>query len=81
MGDNNEEISLSDIVVGQLIIANQNKLIVQLMQQIAEMRVEMQRRQDDPPGCTANAATDGRTPFYFPYSNIEPSLNPPSTPT
>ena len=58
MGDNNEEISLSDIVLAQLIIANQNELIMQLMQQIAEMRVEIQNRQEDPPGCTANASTD-----------------------
>ena len=42
MGDNNEE------VMSQPIVADQNELILQLMQQIAKMRVEMQRRQDLP---------------------------------
>ena len=49
MGDNNEEISLSDVVVAQLTIADQNELIMQLMQQIAKLRVEMQRRHNLPP--------------------------------
>ena len=44
MGDNNEEISLSDIMVAQLIIEDYNDLIMQLMQQIAEIRVEIRRR-------------------------------------
>uniref|UniRef100_M1DAL1 Uncharacterized protein n=1 Tax=Solanum tuberosum TaxID=4113 RepID=M1DAL1_SOLTU len=41
MGDNNEEIDLIDVVVAQPVLADQNELILQLMQQIAEMRVEM----------------------------------------
>lgn len=72
MGDNNEEISLTNVVVAQPSIADQNELILQLMQQIAEMRVEMQRRQDLPlPGFTANALIDGRSLLYFPSLNIE----------
>ena len=45
MGDNNEEVSLTDVVVAQPTIAEQNELIMQLMQQIVELRMEMQRRQ------------------------------------
>ena len=48
MGDNNEEVSLTDIVVPQPTVAEQNELIMQLIQQVAEMRVEMQRRKDLP---------------------------------
>ena len=44
MGDSNEEVILTDVVVAQPTIADQNELLLQLMQQIAEMRVEMQRR-------------------------------------
>ena len=43
MGDSNEEVSLTNVVVAQPTIADQNELILQLMQQIAEIRVEMQR--------------------------------------
>ena len=39
MGDMNEEVSLTNVVVDELTIADQNELILQLMQQIAEMRV------------------------------------------
>ena len=46
MGDNNEEISLTDVMVAQPALADQNELILQLMQQIVEMRVEMQKKQD-----------------------------------
>ena len=45
MGDNNEEIDMNDVVVAQPTAADKNELIMQLMQQIAEMRVEMQRMQ------------------------------------
>ena len=38
MGHNNEEVSLTDVVVDQNTVADQNKLI---MQQIVEMRVEI----------------------------------------
>ena len=44
MWDDIEEVSLTDVVVAQPIVEEQNELILQLMQQIAEMRVEMQRR-------------------------------------
>ena len=57
MGDNNEEVSLTDVVVAQPTVVEQNELI---MQQIAEIWVEMQRRQDlPPPGFAANATEGG----------------------
>ncbi|TMW83237.1 hypothetical protein EJD97_002420 [Solanum chilense] len=61
MGDVNEDVSLIDVVVAQRTIADQNEFILQLMmQQIAEMRVEMQRRHDlPPPGFAANVADGG----------------------
>ena len=40
MKDSNEEVSLTKVVVAQPTIADQNELILQLLQQIAEMRVE-----------------------------------------
>uniref|UniRef100_M1DXZ6 Uncharacterized protein n=1 Tax=Solanum tuberosum TaxID=4113 RepID=M1DXZ6_SOLTU len=59
MGDNNDEISLTDVVVAQPAAADKNELIMQLMQQIAEMRIEMLRRQDLPnPGFASNAPAD-----------------------
>ena len=48
MGDNNDEIDMNDNVVAQPTVADKNELIMQLMLQIAEMRVEMQRMQDSP---------------------------------
>ena len=42
MGDNNDEVRLIDVVVAQPTVAEQFKLIMQLMQQIAEMKGEMQ---------------------------------------
>ena len=45
MGDNNDEIDMNDVFVAQLAAADKNELIMLLMQQIAEMRVEMQRMQ------------------------------------
>ncbi|XP_015076282.1 uncharacterized protein LOC107020435 [Solanum pennellii] len=79
MGDNNDEVSLTDVVVAQPTVAEKNELIAQLMQQIDEMRVEMQRRQDTPPpGCGPNFV--GATPpIYFPSSNMDPTQNQPST--
>ena len=57
MKDSNEEVSLTKVVVAQPTIADQNELILQLMHQIAEMRVEMQRIHNlPPPGLAANAA-------------------------
>ena len=81
MGDNNEEIDLTDVVVAQHVLADQNELILQLMQQIAEMRVEMQRRQDLPPPTFAvNAQPDGRPPAQIPPPNVEQAQHPTSSP-
>ncbi|KAL3364209.1 hypothetical protein AABB24_013125 [Solanum stoloniferum] len=81
MGDNNDEISLTDVVVAQPAATDQNELIMQLMQQITEMRVEMQRMQDLPnPVFAFNTPGDGRPSFYFPPSNAEQAQNPPSNP-
>ncbi|XP_015081454.1 uncharacterized protein LOC107025117 [Solanum pennellii] len=79
-GDNNEEVSLTDVVVAQPTVAEQNELIMQLMQQIAEMRVETQRRHDLPPPGFASNVADRRPPIYFPSSNMDPTQNQPSTP-
>ena len=68
MGDFNEEVSLTDVVVAQPTIADQNEFILQLMQQIAEMKVEMQRRQETPPPGFGPNIADGRPPIYFPSS-------------
>ncbi|KAK4733993.1 hypothetical protein R3W88_008254 [Solanum pinnatisectum] len=52
-----------------------------LMQQLAEMRVEMQRRQDLPSSTFAfNAPADKRPPLHFPPSNMEQAQNPSSSP-
>ena len=40
MGDNNYEISSNNVVVAQPVASDQNELVMQLMQQIAEIRVE-----------------------------------------
>ena len=70
MGDNNDEGRLTDVVVAQSTVAEQNELIMQLIQQVAEMRVDMQRTQDlPPPGFVPNIA-DARPPIYFPSSNM-----------
>ena len=58
---------MNDVVVAQPAAADKNELIMQLMQHIAEMRVDMQRRKDlPPPGFSANVATDGRLLYVFP---------------
>ncbi|KAK4710439.1 hypothetical protein R3W88_004952 [Solanum pinnatisectum] len=50
------------------------------MQQIAEIRVEMQKRQDLPNSTfTLNAVADERPPLHFPSSNTEQDQNPPSS--
>ena len=48
MTQNNENIGLTDVDVAivQPPIVEQNELIAQLMQQIAELRVELQKNQD-----------------------------------
>uniref|UniRef100_M1DJC9 Uncharacterized protein n=1 Tax=Solanum tuberosum TaxID=4113 RepID=M1DJC9_SOLTU len=72
MGDNNEEIALTDVVVAQPTVADQNELVMQLMQQIAEMRVEMQRSQDLPNLIfSVNPPGDGRPPLHFPPPSME----------
>ena len=71
MGNNNDEIDMNDVVVAQPAAADRNELIMQLMQQIAEMRVEMKRIQDlsnqifsyNPPG-------EGRPPLQFPPPSV-----------
>ncbi|KAK4727350.1 hypothetical protein R3W88_032267 [Solanum pinnatisectum] len=81
MGDNVEDTGLTDVVVAQPVVAYQNELIMLLMQQIAEMRVEMQRRQDSPnPAFAFNAPADRRPPLHFPPSSMEQAQNPPSSP-
>ena len=75
MGDSNEEVSLTDVVVAQPNIADQNELILQLMQQIAEMRVEMQRRLDLTPPCFAANVAEGRPPIFFSSSNVDLALS------
>ena len=72
MGDNNDEIVLNDVVVAQPVVADQNELIMQLMQQIGEMRIEMQRMQDlSNPISSFNPPRDGRPPIHFPPSSTE----------
>ena len=66
MGDNNDEVSLTNVVGAQPTVAEQNELIAQLMQQIADMRVEMQRRQDTPPPGFVPNFIDIRPSTYFP---------------
>ena len=87
MGDNDEEVSLTDFVVAQPTLADQNELIMQLMQQIAEMRVEMQRMQDLSNRVSSfNPPRDGRPPLHYPPSSTEqvqnllsnPIQNPPT---
>ena len=82
MGDNNDEVDMNDVVVAQLVAADKNELIMQLMQQIAEMRVKMQRMQDGSnPVSSFNLPRDGRPPLHFPPSNAEQVQNILSNPT
>ena len=72
MGDNNDEIDRDDVAVAQPVAADKNELIMQLMQQIAEMRVEMQRMQDGSnPVSSFNPPRDGRPPLHFPPPSKE----------
>ena len=76
MGDNNDEIDMNDVVVAQPAATDKNELIMQLMQQIAEIRVEMQRMQDGSnPVSSFNPPRDGRPPFHFPPSSTEQVQN------
>uniref|UniRef100_M1DMA6 Uncharacterized protein n=1 Tax=Solanum tuberosum TaxID=4113 RepID=M1DMA6_SOLTU len=82
MGDKNDEISLTDVVVAQSAAADQNELIMQLMQQIAEIRIEMQIRQDlSNPTFAFNPLGDGRPPLHFPPPSAEQVHIPPFNPT
>ena len=80
MGDNNDEEILTDVVVALPTVEEQNELIMQLMQQVAEMRVEMQQTQYMPPPEFGPNIADGSPPIYFSSSNKDPTQNQPSTP-
>ena len=70
MGDNNDEIDMNDVVVAQPAAADKNELIMQLMQQIDEMRFEMQRMQNlSNPISSFNPPRDGRPPLHFQARN------------
>lgn len=72
MGDNNEKISLTDVVVVQTAIADQKELIWQFMQQIAKMRVNIKIGQDLPPlTFTMNAPTGRKPHLHFSPSSVE----------
>ena len=72
MGDNNDEIGMNDVVVAQPGAADKNELTMQLMQQIAEMRVEIQRMRDGSNLVSSfNPPRDGRPPLHFPPPSKE----------
>uniref|UniRef100_M1DFK5 Uncharacterized protein n=1 Tax=Solanum tuberosum TaxID=4113 RepID=M1DFK5_SOLTU len=48
MGDNNDDNGLTEVVIAQLFIVEQNELIMELMQQIAYLKAEVQKKQDLP---------------------------------
>lgn len=82
MGDNNEEIGMTDVVVTQPTVSDQNELMMELMQQIVEMRVKMQMRQDLPnPIFASNPPGYGRPPLHFLPPSAEQFHNPYSNPT
>ena len=68
-----ENIDLSKITVNETTIAEQNKMIAQLFQQIAKMRTEMDKTRDltnlaiivDTP-----TPDNERPPLYFPTSDL-----------
>ena len=80
MGDNNDEIDMNDVVVDQPAAADQNEFIMLLMQQIAEMRVEMKRMQDlSNPISSFKHPRDGIPPLHFPPPSAEQVQNLPSS--
>ena len=82
MGDNNDEVDMNDVVVAQPTAADKSELIMQLMKQIAEMRVEMQRMQvGSNPVSSFNPLRDGRPPLHFPSPSTEQVQNLLSNPT
>jgi len=69
MVENAENTYLIEIVVNDPIMDEQNKLIAQLFQQIAEMRTEMDKTRDLMNlAIVVNTPTpdNGRPPLYFP---------------
>uniref|UniRef100_M1DIF7 Uncharacterized protein n=1 Tax=Solanum tuberosum TaxID=4113 RepID=M1DIF7_SOLTU len=79
IGNNDEEISLTDVIVAQAIIADQNELIMQLMQQITELKAEAQRTQGPSnPIISVNPLDEGRPSLHFPHpcSRTEYAQNP-----
>lgn len=83
MVENSEDMGLIEITVVDPAIAEQNKLITQLMQQVAEMRVNMQRARDlTNLVITANLPSPNgkRPPLHFPppNPNHKPTLNNPT---
>ncbi|XP_055814653.1 uncharacterized protein LOC129884368 [Solanum dulcamara] len=81
MTGNNDNASLTDIIVTDPVIAEQNELIAQLVQQIAEMRVEIRKNRElSNLAIAANTPVqgEGRPPFHFPSpnSNTEHVQNP-----
>ena len=59
--DNNDETGLTEVVVAQPSSADQSEVIAQLMQQIADLQVQIQRKQDLP-----NMSFSVNPPFHFP---------------
>jgi len=84
MTQNSENIGLTEVAIVLPPTVEQNELIAQLMQHIAELRVELQKKQDLSISIVdINNPSDGRLPLYFPHlnSNSKHVLNnPPSNP-
>jgi len=73
--ENVENTNLTEITVNDPIIVEQNKLIAQLFQQIAEMRAEMDKTRDlTNLAIIANTPTpdNGRPTLNFPTSDVTP---------
>ena len=74
MTQNNENVGLTEVAIVQPPGIDQNELIKQLMQQIAELRVELQKKQDlSIPNMDVNTLRNKRLPLHFPplTSNLE----------
>ena len=84
MAENSEDVGLTEVAIIDPIIAEQNEVIAQLVQQIAELKVEMQKNRDlSNLAITANTPSDGVYAFSFPHQNpvTEHTLNnPPAIP-
>ena len=81
---NNENTSLTEVAIVQLPAIEQNELIAQLMRQIVELRVELQKKQDFLiPTVNVNTLGDRRLPLHFTSLNSyleHVQNNPPSNP-